>query len=247
MSMQPHHYTPDRQPVPREITRLRPEALRALARGTVDELHPLFTVKGEHLYELARAPLRLPHIPHTDLIILGIQPKTQPSIRAISFFIHATEDNTRIAHLRFIEEYPDTFTLPHRLVHPDYRGQGLGSTLLTLAEQTFQQLAEARQRTIRIACDTRQRGVMAWLMKHGYHTPVEDLATIQRIVNRDPQYQYHSLILADGMQRDEFVFPHDEQHIDREHSLNYTFTKDIVLLRITPTMSEPHDAFLTST
>lgn len=66
-------------------------------------------------------------------------------------------------------------TLAHREVKSDYRDRsGIGTSLYRHAEAWAQDLARAKQESIRLGADASQKNVLSWLTKNGYVPHEED-------------------------------------------------------------------------
>lgn len=171
-----------------------------------------------------------------DLEITYGPEKERAEIKVLEFMVNAGDRVVSTIDFYSAVDRSNTFMSRHRLTDPKERNQGVGTSVLKIAEVFFQKLANQRSEPIRLLMSIAQVRLMRWAIRNGY-TPENDAELIANIIadfesglpsktfdfaDKDTHYRGEPDV------RESYVFNKGLERQDQFSAIRRYFTKTIV-------------------
>lgn len=189
----------------------------------------LYDDKEGKIYQLHADVERIPIIGKMDFVMF-YQYDNERSLQSFSFLYADSKTDERTARFTIDRISPTHFSLVHRLVEPEQRGQGIGSKLLRRVENFLQQLADHLQETVTLDIQIAQRNVMAWAVNNSYEPDnLTDEELVAEIFEHPEHFQFQSLghdtEFQDDYMREDYVFRPETTERNSKTAVRVPFIK----------------------
>lgn len=181
------------------------------------------------IYQLHTDIERIPVVGKMDFEMF-YERDTEASTEAFSFIYVNAKTDERTAKFTIDRTSPTHFSLVHRLVEPEQRGQGIGSKLLRRVENFLQQLADHLQETVTLDIQIAQRNVMSWAVDNSYepNSPADE-ELVAEIFEHPDHFQFQSLgqdaEFQDAYIREDYVFRQETTERNSKTAIRVPFVK----------------------
>lgn len=189
----------------------------------------LYDDKEGKIYQLHADVERIPVVGKMDFAIF-YQYDSEHSLQSFSFLYADSKTDERTARFTIDRVSPTHFSLVHRLVEPEQRGQGIGSKLLRRVENFLQQLADHLQKTITLDIQIAQRSVMSWAVDNDYEPDNDaDGDLVTEIFEHPDRFQFQLLgqdaEFQDKYMREDYVFRPETTERNSKTAVRIPFIK----------------------
>lgn len=189
----------------------------------------LYDDKDGKIYQLYSGVERIPVVGKMDFEMF-YEYDAEALTEAFSFVYVNEKTDERSAKFSIDRISSTHFSLVHRLVEPEQRGQGIGSKLLKRVENFLQQMADHLQKTITLDIQIAQRSVMSWAVDNDYEPDNDaDGDLVTEIFEHPDHFQFQSLgqdaEFQDKYMREDYVFRPETTERNSKTAVRIPFIK----------------------